>query len=266
MKTAVVIEVRGNSAIVMKTGGEFVTIRAKQGWSKGDVVSIEERKYNLKAIYATAACFVLLLLGSLGGYQLYFAEAALISVDINPSIELRLNRFERVTSTTSYNADGEKVLSALDLQGKKYDEALAILFQSDALQPYLENNDYLGIAVFGNDAIKARIEAQTQSYAEHYRLQLSCQRADAETVAAAHEHGMTPGRYLAFLELQELDPNANIEDYNSCGLGQIRREIESHHQNRHGQSEGHGNQNQNGQDADDDSQAPAGNHGQEHGS
>ena len=44
-----------------------------------------------------AACLLLLLIG-VGGYQIYFTPTAAISIDINPSIELGVNRCLLYTS------------------------------------------------------------------------------------------------------------------------------------------------------------------------
>ena len=242
MKTALVIEIRGRSAVVMKTGGEFAAVRAKRDWAEGDIVSIREQDNSFRALYAAAACLAVVLIGVFGVYNLYSAETALVSIDVNPSIELGLNRYGRVVSTTYYNIDGEKVLSSLDLHGKKYDAALASLFESEAFEPYLRDNGYLDIIVSGRDlkdAVEERIEQQAKHFANLYGLRLNCQRADADTIAAAHEYGMTPGRYLAFQELQSLDPNVKIGDYCSCGLGSIREEVERLHQNQNGQQGDH---------------------------
>ena len=261
MKTAIVMDIEAGSALVMKTGGEFETIPVKKGWRIGDVVSIAEQRRSVKALYAAVACLALVLLGSFGGYQLYFTETAIVSIDINPSIELSLNRFDRVIATEFYNEDGEDVLSGIDLKGMKYDTALEMLLQSAVLRPYLEDNDYLDITVSGNGQLEVQIQSQAQTLTSSFELQISCHRADEETVAEAHAHGMTPGRYLAFLELQALDPDVDIEDYTSHGVGQIRREIEAHHQNRYGGQEEHGGKG-NGSGVDDSAPLPSENSGQ----
>jgi hypothetical protein len=40
------------------------------------------------------ACLLLFATSGLGGYSLYYTEAAVISIDVNPSIELDINRWE----------------------------------------------------------------------------------------------------------------------------------------------------------------------------
>ena len=47
------------------------------------------------------ACFIFLLF-SFSGYGLYFTKTSIISIDINPSIELNINRFDRVISINKY--------------------------------------------------------------------------------------------------------------------------------------------------------------------
>ena len=55
----------------------------------------EYRVPNVQRLAAAAACFLCLLAGS---YWLYFVPTAEISIDINPSIELGINRFDQVIS------------------------------------------------------------------------------------------------------------------------------------------------------------------------
>ena len=43
MKTGIVIEITGKDAIVMKNGGEFITLPAKEGWKK-EISSLNRRK------------------------------------------------------------------------------------------------------------------------------------------------------------------------------------------------------------------------------
>ena len=49
-----------------------------------------------------------------GGTWLYFTPTMEISVDINPSIELGVNRFDRVISVDGYNEDGQALAQLLD--------------------------------------------------------------------------------------------------------------------------------------------------------
>lgn len=63
------------------------------------------------AAVAAAACLVLIALASGGGY-VFFTPTAYISIDINPSLELGINRFDRIVSVEGYNAEAEELLES----------------------------------------------------------------------------------------------------------------------------------------------------------
>ena len=42
----------------------------------------------------TLACCLLVLLAGWGGHHAYFTPSAIISIDVNPSLELGVNRFD----------------------------------------------------------------------------------------------------------------------------------------------------------------------------
>lgn len=65
-----------------------------------------------------AACFVLCV--ALGGYHLYFTPTSIISMDINPSIELEINRFDKVIGVDGYNEDGENLVESLHMLNENY--------------------------------------------------------------------------------------------------------------------------------------------------
>ena len=62
-----------------------------------------------------AACLALVLLGAGAGggmwYQANYAVASIVSLDVNPSIELRVNQKERVLSCAALNEDASAILA-----------------------------------------------------------------------------------------------------------------------------------------------------------
>ncbi len=57
-------------------------------------------------------------------YSLYIKEETLITIDINPSIEIRLNKFDRVIGVSAYNDEGEEFLRTLSLNNCTLEEAI----------------------------------------------------------------------------------------------------------------------------------------------
>ena len=61
--------------------------------------------------YALIGAAVILMM--LTGHRVYFTATAKISIDINPSIELSVNRFNQVVAVNGYNKDGEVLALSL---------------------------------------------------------------------------------------------------------------------------------------------------------
>ena len=77
----------------------------------------------------------------LGGYFSYFTEASVISVDINPSIELSVNIYGRVISATGINEDGEALLADVSVDHMDYAYAIVDMLNSESFQAFLEACD-----------------------------------------------------------------------------------------------------------------------------
>ena len=81
--------------------------------------------------WLAAACAALVLLGAGGAGGYYYqncAVASVVSLDVNPSIELKASRGGRVISCTALNQDAAAVLFSMDggadLKGAKLDVAV----------------------------------------------------------------------------------------------------------------------------------------------
>ena len=88
----------------------------------------ERRRYHIYA--AACACLLFVLLG---GQRLYFTPTAEISIDINPSIELSVNRFDQVISVSEFNEDGQALSKSVDIKYKNYVEAIERILHHDSI-------------------------------------------------------------------------------------------------------------------------------------
>ena len=234
MKTGVVFKIENHKAVIMLTGGKFISVNTKTGWQKGDVVCLKEPRFAMKTLYyATAACFIFMFFFGLGGYRLYFTQTSLISIDINPSVEIGLNRFDRVINVTNFNDDGANVLSSVNLRYKEYSEALDILMTSKELHPYLTVKGVRIIFAVESDnpnkcdllsgVINEKIETLSTRYSY---LKAECRVVSREFVDEAGAHGLTPGKYLMLLKLKEIKPEIDIDDYKNMAISKIVSIIE----------------------------------------
>ena len=110
---------------------------------KGTVIYMTENgksKRRMRLIIGIAAC-LLLLLGGFAGYRVYdlnYAVDSTVSLDVNPSIEIKVNQKERILDVTALNEDGKKVIGDMDFKGSSIDVTVnaligsCLLYTSDA--------------------------------------------------------------------------------------------------------------------------------------
>ena len=119
--------------------------------------------------WLAAACAALVLLGGGGGGLLYHqshAVASVVSLDVNPSIELKVNRNERVISCTALNTEAAAVLfdmgGGADLAGTKLDVAVNAIVGALVREGYLDSiSSAILISVEDNDQERAqRLQAE----------------------------------------------------------------------------------------------------------
>ena len=185
-----------------------------QGYTR---TTIKPHKYPL---YATVCiCFLFMLFG---GRWLYFTPTAQISIDINPSIEMSINRFDQVIDINDFNEDGRKLADSLNIKYMNYADAVEQVLNNDTITALLSNNEVVTITVIGPDRRQsAKILSGVEVCAEE-RCNTYCFFASSEEVADAHGMGLSCGKYRAFLELQLLDPNITPEAVQEMTMREIQ--------------------------------------------
>lgn len=204
--------VHADDALKTKTGDFLAAEIRSRSRSRGMAV---------RRLVAVAACFVLLLAGG-GGYFTWLMPVSAISVDINPSLELRLNRLDQVVSVTGYNEDGQQLADSLEVMFLDYQDALDEILEDEQVEQYLVGDDAVYITVSGKNEthcqkLLSAIEDCTADSQNVY-----CSAASSEEADAARAAGLTVGKYRAFLELQQLDPEISAEDVSDWTMKEIR--------------------------------------------
>ena len=134
---------------------------------KGTVTPMKKNNSSKRRM-AIAACLALLLAGGGTGvvYQQANAVASVVSLDVNPSIELKVNKNQKVISCTGLNEDGREVLAEMDggadLKGAKLDLAANALVGALVRHGYLDSlSSAILISVEDKNAQRA-LELQQQ--------------------------------------------------------------------------------------------------------
>lgn len=187
------------------------------------------------ALGVAAASVVAILL--VVGMQVYSRETAYISLDINPSISLSINDYNRVIDAAAYNKEGQEILEGVNIQNKPYDEAVQLIIDSEPIQPYLAaDKAMLLVAVQANDPAKETLlQGSLQKTVDvavrqhHLGVSVEYCGVSGQMRQEAESYGVSAGKYQAIKQPQELNPNVTVEEYADCPMRDINSEIEQCH-------------------------------------
>lgn len=103
-------------------------------------------------------CFTLFLFFAGGWFYQYRLPSSMISLDINPSIEIKTNRHDQVISVSALNKDAQKVLQSQDFKLEELDTAVASIVTAVIDQGYLATDrNVILVSVENNSMEKAKI-------------------------------------------------------------------------------------------------------------
>lgn len=172
-----------------------------------------------------AACLAVLLLG---GSYLVLSPTAFISIDVNPSLELGINRFDRVVSVEGYNPEGKAIADSLDIRFLPYQDALEQILADPELGAYLAQDEEMNVTVASaNESQSSEILQNVESCVSGHE-NIHCHEGNSETMEEAHSAGLSFGKYQAYLILRELDPSVTLEEIQSLTMKEIREWIKQY--------------------------------------
>lgn len=178
---------------------------------------------SLRAKIALAACAVLIALGIGGGAYVYQTPVAYVGIDINPSIELGVNYFDRVVSAEGDNADGQDILSEINVVGMTYEEALASLNDSLTNKGYLTADAAVAVTVMCDDDSRcSNLEETSQRCFSSAGQGVHCSRATSAEHHEAHESGLGMGKYLAWRSLVDAGVDISADDVAHMTMSELR--------------------------------------------
>ncbi|WP_155245117.1 hypothetical protein [Enterocloster clostridioformis] len=127
---------------------------------------------------------------------------------------------------TGFNEDGQALSDALDVKYKNYAQAVEQILHHDSVTALLSGGEVIAITVVGPDGQQsAKLLSGVKTCAAG-QGNIDCYSAQPEEADAAHEAGLSCGKYRAFLELQLLDPDVTPEAVQGMTMREIRDMID----------------------------------------
>ena len=127
---AVIVECSNGAAVALCDDGTFRKLNNK-GYSIGQELFIQQKQTPNRMVQKLSICaslaLVLLSFAGIGSHS-YVEPYSYVSLDINPSIEYALNRYDKVISVSGINTEGQQIVSSIesDIKNQNITTALGV--------------------------------------------------------------------------------------------------------------------------------------------
>lgn len=195
--------------------------------------------------YSVIAAVCLFVIICAGGVMSFMLPTAAISMDINPSLEFKVNMYDLVIDVVGYNDESNILVENLKIKYMNYADAIIAVMEDDMTASYIQDAEFPEITVVsGSDEINDKIAGCISEKTKIPAQNIYC-LADNGVVDQAHSEGISFGKYRAFLELKKLVPDITVEDVKNLSMREIRDMVESFSdggnssESQHGEGNGH---------------------------
>lgn len=203
----VVMDIKDGRAVVFQKNGDITEIKDK-GYQVGQQIGISA--YSYKNLMAMAACFLLVFVAGISGYTVYRMPSSYVYVDINPSMRLEMNCFDRVISVVPLNDDAAGLMELYSFKTADMEQCIDQIVSACYEKAYLnnDNNDIEFNVVTKNANLNNRIHTVSEKLKED-NWRVSVLHVDKEENDKALQYKTSPKRLKA------------VEDYTNAFGGTL---------------------------------------------
>ncbi|WP_213975620.1 anti-sigma factor domain-containing protein [Tepidanaerobacter acetatoxydans] len=266
----IIVDFDGKYIIVANSKGDFKRIYNNYtGCQIGDEITIKESRTAFlepmlssvfaKRALAAAACFLIMIIGSYGIYD-YVSPVTYVTVDINPSVEFSINRYDLVIKAYGLNDEGNSIVGdGREYKNMKLDAALNLLLVRAAEFNYLneDTNTIMLTASNVKDSISPNIQKQLEEISKNgfqaetantsggeiktkdvaleshdavktanSDLDIIVESTTFEKHQAAKKLNISQGKLVLYDKLKEVKPDISLKRVKETPVTQIIKELE----------------------------------------
>lgn len=199
---------------------------------KGKVIYMEKKRSSpLRGFAAVAAVLVLIIAGVFAVKNLGAPSdtlAAVVSLDVNPSIELNVDKDEKIISAKGLNDDGRRVLGDMELEGSSLEVAVNAVIGSMLKNGYLDEmaNSILvsvsGVNGYDADKLRSTLADDVNRQLENCSvLSQDVSNADSDTVKLADKYGITVGKAALIRQIVAADSRHSFEELAALSINEL---------------------------------------------
>lgn len=203
---------------VMKSKPDNIEGILRQCGKQEDIISVKRTGNTKKTGWLKTACriaaaLVILAVGAFAANGIISKPVTVISLDVNPSIELKLRGSGRVAQAKALNDDAQKLLEGMELEGTDKNTAVNAIIGSMVRAGYLNSlSNSVLVTVEGKNASGVEKEimeiingilAQSINGGAVVGQKLT---KSGEAALLAQRHGISEGKAQLVLEVARLNP------------------------------------------------------------
>lgn len=174
-----------------------------------------------------AACFVLAILVCVGFWGAKNENYQTFYIDVNPSLEISLNRFDTVSQVNYLNSDAEKALMDVDLIGCSPEEALELVVNAFERHGYFADEAEMYISTANEDEDSQKLLKRLKNHAENIKgnknYNVNTSSLSKEEREEAKELGISPGKYNIISKIIEKLPSYSVEDLKDLPMSELKK-------------------------------------------
>ena len=196
------------------------------------VADIGNRRKAMRRIVSVAAVLLLIVTG-IAGYAVYdrnMRSVNTVSLDVNPSVEIEVNRKEKVLTVTPKNEDGKKIIGSMDFRGSSLEVTVNALLGSMLKNGYLsELSNSILLTVKGKDAetLRQKLSSEINSYlkeGDFLPAVLSVtdeEKEDDGFSEIAETYGISRGKARLIAAVHDEDQKHSLEELSKMTVNEL---------------------------------------------
>ncbi|MBR1416767.1 MAG: hypothetical protein IJ572_03000 [Bacilli bacterium] len=176
-----------------------------------------------KIIISIIVC-VVLVIGIIGFIFWNNRTVSTITLDINPSIEINLDRNEKVKNIKALNDDAEEIISD-NLKGKSLDDTFEILITNLVEKGYVNKEDNLDVVLYvdgkiTNKIVSEKIEFEFGKKEIHTEI-ITIDNVTKEDENLAKKYNVSPAKIAYIKTIVKENESINVEDLANKSVSEL---------------------------------------------
>mgnify|MGYP003571268953 CR=1 FL=1 len=182
-----------------------------------------------KIIISIIGCLILII-GIIGFIILNNNRiVSTFTLDINPSIEINLDKNDKVKSVVALNEDGKGIISK-DLKGKSLDDTFDLLITNLIDGGFIEDN-YVDVIVYSNEKLSSedigeKVEFSFGKKEVHAEI-IVIDKITKEDEELAKKYNVTPAKMSYIKTIIQDNKNVNLEDLANKPVNELKETKET---------------------------------------